>query len=446
MAVNQAHTRRVSITVKNHENGIDIDGNFNTNVFSTPFANFLSVFKNLFSDIQSHQLYAKIFIRSTIRVLDDRMNLLCSSKLSERAIILLSLIAYREVTELEVILSKVSTTNILEIQTMIKYMLAVQIPRICTKLSKFIDKCISSMSSEGLKKYLRSHGDDFLTYWEKSKSANESSGKIYLSLLGHETLNTLFYRDLPCFRLDINCLSSVVTCIFNTVLHALLDSILEVGCLFDESGVYRLFRIILYIQEYASSVKTTLVLPTAATSTWTMLQDRSSWQRAEAVLAILNEEVFKSEKSSRSRRKGPPVEGGRRRKMSQSLWCCASIDVAVNVETRGGDHEEEEDSGDGAVQTFSGRNPLKEKRLSKPTKTARLSLAKTPLQDKASLLLLPPLRTHRIDDEERARWTALASSHGPSRQKLFAAMNARSWRKVHTGTVFVELRLNVSDL
>eukprot|EP01035_Chromulina_nebulosa_P025998 gene25998-33987_t len=336
---NQAHSTRKTIT-NNGFSYFDSDGNFNPS--DSPFKRIFSILVECFDDLDGHRAIVEISIRNLMRILEDRSNLMWSSLLNEKAILSLSAVYYKEVLELHELLSRFSqamgkktTYHFRGIISMLQYLQQTQLPLFINRLIRTIDRSVIGMFSERVKTYLRSNTSEFLIYAERSKSSREAAGQQFLSLLPCSDLTDVFRKFLFPMHLRLEHVSSFVTAVFNSLLHSLLDSILEVRCPFDESGLYRLFRVILHLQEFVLSTKKLLQSEGFSFLANTLLSNLSGWRRAEFAVAVLNNEVFrgtagKKQRWSRTRDATPvtvTMKNTRRRRSGGFLtrFCCVSV-------------------------------------------------------------------------------------------------------------------------
>ena len=473
---NQVHSTRKTIS----DNGFsyfDNDGNFNPSCDS-PFKRIFSLLLECFNDLDGNCGIIEISVRNLMRILEDRSNLMWSSLLNEKAILSLSAVYYKEVLELNELLNGFSQTigkktmkTFHGIFCMIQYLQQTQLPLFISRLIRTIDRSVIGIFSERVKTFLRSNTSEFLIYAERSKSSREAPGQQFLSLLPCNDLTDVFRKSLFPMRLRQENLSSFVTAVFNSLLHSLLDSILEVRCPFDESGLYRLFRVILHLQEFALSTKKLIQsegLSSLGTAPDRLLSNLSGWQRAEFAVAVLNNEVFrgtagKRKHWSRSKDATPvtvTMKNARRRRPGGFLarFCC--VPVAAQEDGAIGSPATDWPERDGLADLELPQALHQRMRLALLQRSSQQRVASSDPQQQMSLLL-PMLRpswaamadpasseADEDDDmrEERRRWVALVTSNTSSARRILDSILWGTWRRSHRGTVFVELKIDVTDI
>eukprot|EP01036_Dinobryon_divergens_P031986 gene31986-41485_t len=268
-------------------------------------------------------------------------------------------------------------------------------------------------------------------------------------------------------HLRLEHVSSFVTAVFNSLLHSLLDSILEVRCPFDESGLYRLFRVILHLQEFVLSTKKLLQSEGFSFLANTLLSNLSGWRRAEFAVAVLNNEVFrgtagKKQRWSRTRDATPvtvTMKNTRRRRSGGFLtrFCCVS--VAAQEAGSMGSPEADWPERDGIAELELPEALHQRMRFALIQRSSQQRVATSEQQQIA--LLLPMLRPswagivgptstegHEDDDmrEERRRWASLVAPNASSARRILDSVLWGTWRRSHRGTVFVELKMDVTDI
>jgi len=88
--------------------------------------------------------------------------------------------------------------------------------------------------------------------------------------------------------------------VVNTTLETFLQYLVDETLLFDESGVYKLFRIVLKLQEYVSDLKKGCDVQPGEK----LIKDTRPWEKAEAILQILNAAIFSVKCASASTVRG----------------------------------------------------------------------------------------------------------------------------------------------
>ena len=457
---NQVHSTRKTIT-DNEFSYFDSDGNLNPD--ASPFKRICSSLVECFDDIDGNNVIIEISIKNLTRILEDRSNLIWSSRLSDKAILSLSAIYYKEILELHELLKflsqksgKKTIYHLRGIFSIVQHLQQTQLPLLITRLLKTIDRSVLGMFSERLKTYLRSNTGEFLIYAERGQSPCKVPGQQFLSLLPCNDLIEVFKKCVFPMRLRKETLSSFVTSVFNSLLHSLLDSVLEVRCPFDESGLYRLFRVMLHLQEFA--LRTKKLLQSEDGTCLTTVQDRllsdlSGWRRAEFAVAVLNGEVFRGA-ANKQRKGAAPVtvtmKNTRRWKSGRFLmrFCCVPRTA-----------QEESPVSAGLPQRDSLALPQLPEALHQKMRFAlvrRSSSQQRKAMEPQDSLLIPVLRpswdrvseNEEDDDkrEERRRWAALVAPNTFSARRILDSAIWGTWRRTHRGTVFVELKMDFTDI
>lgn len=91
----------------------------------------------------------------------------------------------------------------------------------------------------------------------------------------------------------------------STILHSFLDTLLDAKMMIDEAGLYKLFRILLKLQEQIATIKSMLNFGTEKQ----LLDEVSAWIRAQEVINIINETIFEVVGMSKRESKSQ-VQGG----------------------------------------------------------------------------------------------------------------------------------------
>jgi len=350
-----------------------------------------------------------------------------------------------------------------QLTKLIGFIMKIFIPRLSRKLMQIIEKSMDIMNRDKIQIYLQSSSSEFLSYWDKKRTKDESTGKHFLVLLSCDSIADIFKHNIFPLKLEVLFLSNISTVILNGLVNCLLDCILEVHTLFDESGVYRLFRIILHLQEYAMSIKA-ILQPIQTSSPFKLLSSSMAWRRAELALAALNEQIFagrQGEDRTKSRTGRIKVKIGQLSPSPDELMSPRGVEKSsqrncfmLGSFLMGASRQGNQQSRDAVDEEDDGGVPFSEEGKGvggggAPDKRLPAVSASQPpaAADPSDLsLLLMPMEQVAFGEDERSRWAALAAQKSSVLSMQRWNWNPRIWRRVHRGTVFVELKIDVSDI
>ena len=299
---------------------------------NTPFHNLLRSYKfDALSSLCMNPDYAILLFRTTVRKLNERLNHLWNTKektdlcgLSTRNMQACAL--WNTMKEIHAMTRNIldnwrrkEHTSMFAAAYLCKLNEKV-IPMLLQRLQNFLRHHVYESTSQYLKQYFALNLDPFLVLRRRRTGLiNRALGLISLcslhSLDGPNSKSAQSELEIATFllsqivepvyksflhtnMLDIETTNQTtdsqqvvvkVTAIaFNTVVNALLNHIIAEDVHFDEFGVYKLYRILLRIQEGVGKAKKELGVQNPSN----LIEDHSAWDRAEAVLQELNKAVF----------------------------------------------------------------------------------------------------------------------------------------------------------
>lgn len=480
---NLVHSRRKTISEVPFSYFDEI-GNFLLEKFeASPLRNLLTNLTSLTSLAKFEEdeiILIPIYLRNILRVMDDRVNLLWSAKFNSSKICLaLTAIIYKEIVELDNLMIKFSqaatTTGVSLPERSQTFYVATHIrkfhlPLLCEKLKIVIDRSVFSISAEPIKSYLRANCAEFLVY-SKSKSSDEVAGDRFLALLSCSTIKDIFGQFVFKLRFERDHIVSLVTVVFNALLHSLLDALLEERPAFDEAGLYRLFRIILRLQNFAIDIKSMLksMDPNCLREKDRIFSDLNGWKRAERAIAVLNAEIFRDAIAQRNSSRGGCSQTNRFRVLR---YFCSKVNSTAEADGRAKTIDNGVFGGMDNIPQFPAgvREKLKVIRADKQSSEQYLenTTSQSISMNSDPPLLLPVARRswsmqepgpgpgpgpglrpgqsqrqrQEAEDEER-KWAQLAARSSSRGRGFLGFMH---WRRSHRGTVFVELSIDVSDI
>ena len=292
------------------------------------------------------------------------------------------------------------------------------LPKLLARVDNYISHYVRIQTMASLTSYLNSHPHSFLVLTHHSThttSTGTSSGALS-TLLNTIYTYTTFHNHKSQQRKQAQAEDDIFTILkesavesvlrsflhiqpnvkpihftsiaINTSLITLLQILIEKKELFDEFGVYKLYRIILKIQEYIYEIKKEWQIPEGER----LVASTNIWHKAEIILQILNCAVFSHTI------------------MKSTTSSSSSSNIASTTATT-------------SNNTGSNTTPI------------------VPIiRNRQSIELNPQNIEGIITPEERENWEKLAV---PLRQRLLCCYKPTRRQK---GTVFVALELNIQNM
>ena len=287
------------------------------------------------------------------------------------------------------------------------------LPKLLARMDNYISHYVHIQTMASLTSYLNSHPHSFLVLTHPSTTTSTGSSSLS-TLLNTIYTYTTFHNHKSQQRKQAQAEDDIFTILkesavesvlrsflhiqpsvkpihftsiaINTSLTTLLQILIEKKEFFDEFGVYKLYRIILKIQEYIYEIKKEWQIPEGER----LVSSTNIWHKAEIILQILNCAVFSH---------------------TVMKSTASSSNIASTTATSSNNH-----TGSNTVPTV----PI--------------------IRNRQSIELNPQNIEGTITLEERENWEKLAV---PPRQRLLCCYKPTRRQK---GTVFVALELNLQNM